>query len=283
MRPDGVFLVGSQLPAHEIVLVEGFCGFLEALTDPSYSGQILFFTHPNPGTHPLEEQWQSQQIQASGVIAIAPETHLLEFCKHWDLPLFQPHQPLKWIYELRTPKSMDSPQPGKLLPRASLEELSHFAGFYGNGPGNPFSLQNEIQEIQKLLSLKQPFLGICLGFELLALALELKVEKLEFSEHGSRFAVLEKPSNRIWQVAQNHGYGVPVQPLPDGWEIWFEDVRPGCIQGLRHQHLPQCAVQFHPEGEPGPRELWEKITQAFMMSHAHSASGVRPHLPLSGG
>ncbi len=123
--------------------------------------------------------------------------------------------------------------------------------FLSNGPGDPEDLWMTIENLKQLIG-KKPIVGICLGHQLLALALGGKTAKLKFGHRGCNHPVKNIEENKIYITSQNHGYFVselPIDTIPT--HISLND---GTIEGMRHKTLPIYSVQFHPEACPGPRD-----------------------------
>lgn len=123
--------------------------------------------------------------------------------------------------------------------------------FLSNGPGDPCDLGSEIENIKKLIG-KKPIVGICLGHQLLALALGGSTAKLKFGHRGCNHPVKDLKHNRVHITSQNHGYYV--NKLPDDFEITHVSLNDGTIEGMRHKKLPIFSIQFHPEACPGPSD-----------------------------
>lgn len=123
--------------------------------------------------------------------------------------------------------------------------------FLSNGPGDPEDLKDVVENIKMLFGLK-PVTGICLGHQLLALALGGKTAKLKFGHRGCNHPVKDIEQNRVYITSQNHGYFV--SELPCDMEITHININDGTIEGMKHTSLPIFSVQFHPEASPGPKE-----------------------------
>ena len=124
--------------------------------------------------------------------------------------------------------------------------------FLSNGPGDPEDLQETIETLKEVIG-KKPVVGICLGHQLLALALGGKTGKLKFGHRGCNHPVKDIEENKVYITSQNHGYYV--SELPEEMEATHVSVNDGTIEGMRHKKLPILSVQFHPEACPGPKDI----------------------------
>lgn len=126
--------------------------------------------------------------------------------------------------------------------------------FLSNGPGDPDAVKYAIANIKKLIGLK-PIFGICLGHQLLALALGGKTFKLKFGHRGANHPVKNLLTNDIEITSQNHGFAVdPASLDPAKIEITHVNLNDGTNEGFRHRELPIFCVQYHPEASPGPHD-----------------------------
>ncbi len=126
--------------------------------------------------------------------------------------------------------------------------------FLSNGPGDPEAVGYAIRTLRQLLGTK-PIFGICLGHQLLALALGGKTYKLKFGHRGANHPVKNLLTDRIEITSQNHGFAVDPDSLDPGIvEITHTNLNDGTNEGLRHRTLPIFSVQYHPEASPGPHD-----------------------------
>ncbi|WP_258359367.1 glutamine-hydrolyzing carbamoyl-phosphate synthase small subunit [Moorella sulfitireducens (nom. illeg.)] len=122
-----------------------------------------------------------------------------------------------------------------------------------NGPGDPKDVPYGVATIRELLG-KVPVMGICLGHQLLALALGADTYKLPFGHRGGNHPVKDLSTGRVYITSQNHGYAVRAETLPDEATVTHINLNDGTVEGLRHRQLPVFSVQYHPESSPGPTD-----------------------------
>lgn len=125
--------------------------------------------------------------------------------------------------------------------------------FLSNGPGDPEALDYAHETVRGLIG-RKPIFGICLGHQVLALALGGKTFKLKFGHRGANQPVKDLRTGRIAITSQNHGYAVDPASLPDDVEVTHINLNDGTVAGLRHKKLPAFSVQYHPEASPGPHD-----------------------------
>lgn len=132
--------------------------------------------------------------------------------------------------------------------------------FLSNGPGDPQDVPEAIENIKKLIGQK-PIVGICLGHQLLTLALGGTTTKLKFGHRGCNHPVKDLETNKVTITSQNHGY--VVETLPEEVVATHININDGTIEGMKHKTLPIFSVQFHPEASAGPHDS-EYIFDKFM-------------------
>ena len=126
--------------------------------------------------------------------------------------------------------------------------------FLSNGPGDPEPLTTQISNIRKLVG-KTPLFGICLGQQLLGLALGGRTYKLKFGHRGANHPVLNKLTGRVEITSHNHGFAVDPDSLkPADIELTHVNLNDGTLEGFRHRTEPVFCVQYHPEAAPGPHD-----------------------------
>ncbi len=124
-----------------------------------------------------------------------------------------------------------------------------------NGPGNPEHPEvvgTTVKTVKSVLS-RYPVFGICLGHQILSIALGYKTYKMKFGHRGSNHGVKELSSKRVYITSQNHGYAIKEKDMPEVEVSWM-NVNDDTIEGIRHKKLPVSSVQFHPEAGPGPHD-----------------------------
>ena len=119
--------------------------------------------------------------------------------------------------------------------------------FISNGPGDPVVCEETVKILRKhLASSSKPVFGICLGHQLMALAIGAKTEKLPYGNRGLNIPCTDKRTGRCYITSQNHGFAVDSKSLPSDWEEWFVNANDGSNEGMMHKTKPFFSVQFHP-------------------------------------
>ncbi len=121
-----------------------------------------------------------------------------------------------------------------------------------NGPGDPKDCGKTVENIKKVLAADIPFLGICLGHQLLSLAIGADTYKLSYGHRGLNQPVKNVHTGKCFVTSQNHGYAVDSKTIPKDFEVWFTNLNDGTNEGIRHTTKAIRSTQFHPEGNPGP-------------------------------
>jgi carbamoyl-phosphate synthase small subunit len=127
--------------------------------------------------------------------------------------------------------------------------------FLSNGPGDPAATgRYAVPEIARLLASGKPLFGICLGHQMLALALGATTEKMKFGHHGANHPVKDLTTGKVEITSQNHGFAVRPDSLPAAVEVTHLSLFDGSVEGLSVRDRPVFSVQYHPEASPGPQD-----------------------------
>jgi carbamoyl-phosphate synthase small subunit len=126
--------------------------------------------------------------------------------------------------------------------------------FLSNGPGDPAALPYVVENVRALVDAGLPTFGICLGHQVLALALGGRTFKLKFGHRGGNHPVKDLQTGRVEITSQNHGFAVEAGSLPPEVEVTHRSLYDGTIEGLRVREAPVFSVQYHPEASPGPHD-----------------------------
>ncbi|PIR68505.1 carbamoyl-phosphate synthase (glutamine-hydrolyzing) small subunit [Candidatus Nomurabacteria bacterium CG10_big_fil_rev_8_21_14_0_10_35_16] len=316
----------------EVVFATGMVGYPEALTDPSFKGQILVLTYPLVGNYgvPKKEFWESDKIQISGLIVCnyidTPSHHAMDitlgqWLKNEGIPALEIKDTRLLTQKLRTEGVMlgqmvfgknnqkfEDPNSRNLVAEVSTKEIISFAPtpkrvgvptknvgsdtivlidcgvkqniirsltarnlrvvvvpwdtdvlkldfpflavLISNGPGDPKMVKTTINNVKKIIKKQIPIFGICLGNQILTLALGGTTYKLKFGHRSQNQPVVEKGTQKCYLTTQNHGFAV--RKIPTGFNEWFYNANDKTNEGINHPTLPFMSVQFHPESSPGP-------------------------------
>jgi carbamoyl-phosphate synthase small subunit len=328
----------------EVVFNTGMVGYVEALTDPSYAGQILVFTYPLIGNYGVSNAttWESRKIHAKGVVVselspfysnhaaeLSLESWLLEqkipYLTHVDTraltkcirtkgvvagaiaPLnitpevFEDFDHINWVKEVTVSSPVLYGEGEKLvilidcgMKENILRCLQQFpirikrvpydydftnepydGIMISNGPGDPTLCHETIAILKKALLHEKPTFGICLGTQLMALAIGAKTFKLPFGHRSHNQPCLESDTNRCYLTSQNHGFAVDEASLPPDWRVTFRNLNDQSVAGIEHHTLPFFSVQFHPEAAAGPEDtrwLFQKFYQLLCREASASES-----------
>lgn len=317
---EGKIFGGDISVAGEVVFATGMVGYPEALTDPSFRGQILVMTYPLIGNYgvPDKEFFESNKIQVKGLVVSSyidtPSHHgnietLHDWMKRENVPLLEIKDTRMLTQKLRDDGSslgkivlgknnlkFDNPDLRNLVAEVSTKEIyfkgegkktivlidcgakanivrrivkrgfrvavvpfdtdvtklpfQYSAVVISNGPGNPKKVKETILNIKKIIKLRTPIFGICLGNQILTLACGGSTYKLKFGHRSQNQPVVDKRTGRCYLTTQNHGFAV--KKIPKDFEVWFYNANDKTNEGIIHKKLPFMSVQFHPESSPGP-------------------------------
>jgi carbamoyl-phosphate synthase small subunit len=141
-----------------------------------------------------------------------------------------------------------------LTPAEDVLALKPDGVFLSNGPGDPEPLQFQAQQVRKLIG-KKPIFGICLGHQILGLALGGKTYKLKFGHRGANHPVLNRMTERVEITSHNHGFAVDPDSLnANEVDLTHINLNDETLEGFRHRNEPVFCVQYHPEAAPGPHD-----------------------------
>jgi carbamoyl-phosphate synthase small subunit len=137
--------------------------------------------------------------------------------------------------------------------------------FLSNGPGDPAVLHYAIDNVRQLVHAERPMFGICLGHQILGLAVGGNTFKLKFGHRGANHPVKELDSGKVEITSQNHGFAVDPETLPADIRVTHLNLYDGTVEGFRHTTKPIFSVQYHPEASPGPHDA-DYLFQQFLES-----------------
>ena len=139
-------------------------------------------------------------------------------------------------------------------PAAAALEPKPDGVFFANGPGDPEGVPDLIESAKSLLG-RVPIFGICLGHQILGLAVGGRTYKLKFGHHGANHPVKDLQTGKVEITAQNHGFAVDPESVKRfGMELTHVNLNDGTLEGMRHREWPVSSVQYHPEASPGPHD-----------------------------
>ena len=155
-----------------------------------------------------------------------------------------------------------------------IQKLKPDGLFLSNGPGDPEPVEYTIKTVRELIPTGLPIFGICLGMQLLGLALGGKTYKLKFGHRGANQPVLNVATGRVEITSQNHGFAVDIDSLSrDEVQITHLNLNDKTLEGIAHRKWPIYAVQYHPEASPGPHDatyLFDCFVQMIRTGRAPS-------------
>jgi len=143
-----------------------------------------------------------------------------------------------------------------------------------NGPGDPEPCDYAIAAIRELIRAKTPTFGICLGHQLLGLAVGAKTVKMKFGHHGANHPVIDLDTGRVMISSQNHGFAVDESTLPANVKATHRSLFDGSLQGIRLNDAPAFSFQGHPEASPGPHDVAGLFDQFIELMEARAAAAA---------
>src|SRR3989344_1393629 len=286
----GISFGAEHSIAGEVVFNTGMVGYPEAMTDPSYKGQILALTYPligNYGVPPLygiDTRGLTKMLREKGAM-------LGKVVIGKDVEFYDPNaddlvaqvsigKPVRYAPVEGHPLNAIGKSGGK-SPRIILVDCGmknnmvtcltqrgatvlrvpydydftkeQYDGlFISNGPGDPKMCTKAIAHTKKALEVGKPIFGVCLGNQILALAAGGDTYKLKNGHRSQNQPCIQQGTKRCFITTQNHGFAVDMKSLDGQWEEYFINANDGTNEGIRHRTKPFRSVQFHPEARPGP-------------------------------
>ena len=139
-------------------------------------------------------------------------------------------------------------------PASEVVALKPDGIFLSNGPGDPASMNKEVEQIRELVKTSVPTFGICFGHQLLGRAFGGTTFKLMFGHRGGNQPVQDLEDGGVEITSHNHGFAMAADSLPGEVEVTHINLNDKCVEGMRHRTLPVISVQYHPEAAPGPHD-----------------------------
>ena len=146
--------------------------------------------------------------------------------------------------------------------------------FLSNGPGDPQPCDYAIAALREFIDAKMPTFGICLGHQLLGLAVGARTLKMKFGHHGANHPVIDLDSGRVMISSQNHGFAVDEATLPANARATHRSLFDGSLQGIALTDAPAFSFQGHPEASPGPQDVAGLFDQFIHLMEAHAAAAA---------
>jgi carbamoyl-phosphate synthase small subunit len=160
-------------------------------------------------------------------------------------------------------------------PASEVMAMTPDGVFLSNGPGDPASMNKEVEEIRRLIKEAVPTFGICFGHQLLGRAYGGKTFKLVFGHRGGNQPVKDLQEGGVEITSHNHGFAVLADSLPPEVEVTHINLNDRCVEGMQHKTLPIISVQYHPEAAPGPHDAahhFQRFIDLMKQSRAHGVA-----------
>lgn len=161
-----------------------------------------------------------------------------------------------------------------MAPAAEVLRTDPDGVFLSNGPGDPAVLDYAIANARVIMDRGVPVFGICLGHQILGLALGARTFKLKFGHRGANHPVKDLRTGQVEITSQNHGFAVDPATVPADVEITHTNLYDGTVEGLRHREKPVFCVQYHPEASPGPHDADYLFTRFLEEMAQRTPSGL---------
>jgi len=159
-------------------------------------------------------------------------------------------------------------------PVADVLVLKPDGVFLANGPGDPAPCDYAIAAARECIARRMPLFGICLGHQILGLAVGARTLKMKFGHHGANHPVIDLESGRVMISSQNHGFAVDESTLPPNVKVTHRSLFDGSNQGFRLTDAPAFGFQGHPEASPGPHDVDGLFDRFIQLMQAHPAAAA---------
>lgn len=163
------------------------------------------------------------------------------------------------------------------MPAEAVLKMNPDGVLLSNGPGDPEPVIYAIENIKKLLG-KKPIFGICLGQQLLGLALGGKTYKLKFGHHGGNQPIMDLTTRKVEIAAENHGFAVDMETVKDSVVMTHMNLNDKTCEGFQHKTLPAFSVQYHPEASPGPHDSRYLFQRFIDMMEKHKLGVIEKNI-----